>query len=89
MRRDDPHQRTPLVVRLSFILFALVLATPGARMATGDTRVLPWDAPREVTIHRKEIFEQIMEENRSAIASTDSTLPNLNEFLAIGNGAIS
>src|SRR5262249_8111061 len=45
----DPRP-TPLVVRLSFAIFVLVLAIPGARMAAGNTRVLPWDAPAEVTV---------------------------------------
>jgi len=41
---------TPMLVRVSFVVFALLLAIPGARMAAGDTHVLPWDAPREVTV---------------------------------------
>ena len=32
-------------------------------------------APREVSIHRKEIFEQIREENRSASIAPDTALP--------------
>lgn len=32
-------------------------------------------APREVTVHRKEVFDQIREENRVANATTAETLP--------------
>lgn len=34
-------------------------------------------APRSVTIHRKEVFEQIREENRSATEATPDSLPSL------------
>lgn len=36
-------------------------------------------APREVTIHRKEIFDQIREENRSASDAPVISLPELEE----------
>jgi carbon storage regulator len=32
-------------------------------------------APREVTVHRKEVFDQIREENRVANAATADALP--------------
>ncbi len=32
-------------------------------------------APREVTVHRKEVFDQIREENRTANAATADILP--------------
>lgn len=32
-------------------------------------------APREVTVHRKEVFDQIREENRVANTTTAETLP--------------
>src|SRR5262249_2953616 len=41
---------TPILVRISFVLFIVVLTIPGAQMTLGNTRILPWDAPREVTI---------------------------------------
>jgi carbon storage regulator len=37
-------------------------------------------APRSVTIHRKEIFEQIRDENRSAVIG-DTPLPGLEELI--------
>jgi carbon storage regulator len=38
-------------------------------------------APKTVTIHRKEVFEQIGEENRSAAASTPDQLADITELL--------
>lgn len=34
-------------------------------------------APREVAIHRKEVFDQIRDENRSAIGESADALPEL------------
>lgn len=38
-------------------------------------------APREVAIHRKEVFDQIRKENRTAADSPDASLPALEELL--------
>ncbi len=38
-------------------------------------------APKSVMIHRKEVYEQIEEENRSAIISNPDRLPNLNDLV--------
>ncbi len=35
-------------------------------------------APRTVTVHRKEVFEQIRQENQSASAATLESLPDMN-----------
>lgn len=40
------------------------------------------NAPRSVAIHRKEVFEQIRDENRSANAATSQTLPTIGEILS-------
>jgi carbon storage regulator len=37
-------------------------------------------APRNVTVHRKEVFDQILEENCSA-SDAPETLPNLDSLL--------
>lgn len=37
-------------------------------------------APRNVTVHRKEVFEQISQENRSA-AEAPATLPTLDQLM--------
>lgn len=39
-------------------------------------------APRNVSVHRKEVFEQIRDENRSAFRSDAETLPPLEELIA-------
>ncbi len=38
-------------------------------------------APRTVTVHRKEIFEQIRQENQKAISAPTGALPTLGELL--------
>ena len=37
-------------------------------------------APRTVTVHRKEVFEQIRQENQSASSSSLEGLPDLNSL---------
>ncbi|MBC7527227.1 MAG: carbon storage regulator CsrA [Chthonomonadaceae bacterium] len=37
-------------------------------------------APRTVTVHRKEVFEQIRQENQSASSSSLEVLPDLNSL---------
>lgn len=39
-------------------------------------------APRTVAVHRKEVFEQIRQENRNASATPADALPNLGDLLA-------
>ena len=39
-------------------------------------------APRAVTVHRKEVFEQISQENRNASASAADSLPDFTEIIA-------
>jgi hypothetical protein len=48
--RFQDTRPTPVLVRISFVLFILALGIPGVQMIAGNTRILPWDAPREVTI---------------------------------------
>jgi carbon storage regulator len=36
------------------------------------------DAPRNLAVHRAEIYEQVQAENRAAVASTDLRAPLLN-----------
>ena len=38
-------------------------------------------APRAVAIHRKEIFDQIRDENRTALGAPVASLPSLNELM--------
>jgi len=38
-------------------------------------------APRSVTVHRKEVFEQIRLENQNASVATTETLPMLSELM--------
>jgi carbon storage regulator len=38
-------------------------------------------APRTVSVHRKEIFEQIRQENQKAIAAPTEALPDLGQLL--------
>ncbi len=38
-------------------------------------------APRNVTVHRKEVYEQIRDENRSAYTISVESLPNLEDLL--------
>ena len=38
-------------------------------------------APRSVSVHRKEVFEQIRLENEKATATPADALPNLDELL--------
>ena len=38
-------------------------------------------APRNVTVHRKEVFEQIKQENQSASETPVEVIANLNELL--------
>lgn len=39
------------------------------------------NAPRSVTIHRKEVFEQIGAENRSATQAPEGALPSLGDLM--------
>ncbi|MGI6123178.1 MAG: carbon storage regulator CsrA [Acetivibrionales bacterium] len=45
----------------------------------GDQVRIGINAPKNVTIHRKEIFEEIKKENLSAIAGKDTNIQVLNE----------
>ncbi|HLK57578.1 MAG TPA: carbon storage regulator CsrA [Chthonomonadaceae bacterium] len=38
-------------------------------------------APRTVTVHRKEVFEQIKEENQSASATPTDSLPDIGKLI--------
>lgn len=38
-------------------------------------------APRNVTVHRKEIFEQIRLENQKAVSASTDSLPSLGDLL--------
>ena len=38
-------------------------------------------APRNVTVHRKEVFEQIRQENQNAIAAGADSLPDFTELI--------
>ena len=38
-------------------------------------------APRNITVHRKEVFEQIKQENQNAIAASTDSLPDLNSLI--------
>ena len=38
-------------------------------------------APRSVSVHRKEVFEQIRDENRSAFRADSESLPALDDLL--------
>ena len=48
--RFRDRRRTPAVVRWSFVGFVLALLGLGGAMASGNQRILPWDASREVTV---------------------------------------
>ena len=50
----------------------------------GDQVRLGIDAPRSVTIHRKEIYEEIKNENLSAAAGKEIDIKVLNQKLAKG-----
>ena len=50
----------------------------------GDQVRLGIDAPRSVTIHRKEIYEEIKNENLSAAAGREIDIKVLNQKLAKG-----
>jgi len=41
---------TPLLLRIAFVAFILVLAGPGIRMIGGNARVLPWYVTREIAV---------------------------------------
>ncbi|MDR1209240.1 MAG: carbon storage regulator CsrA [Clostridiales bacterium] len=41
-------------------------------------------APREISVHRKEIYEQIQAENRLAAASRDAGLSKVKEMIEAG-----
>lgn len=43
-------------------------------------------APRNVTVHRKEVFEQIRLENQNATATSTESLPDISTLL---NGTVS
>ncbi|MGI6084076.1 MAG: carbon storage regulator CsrA [Acetivibrionales bacterium] len=45
----------------------------------GDQVRIGIDAPRSVTIHRKEIYDEIKKENLSAVAGKDTNIQLLNE----------
>ena len=38
-------------------------------------------APRSITVHRKEVFEQIKQENQNAVAAPKDSLPDLNSLI--------
>jgi carbon storage regulator len=38
-------------------------------------------APRNVTVHRKEVFEQIKQENQNAISAPKDAIPDLNSLI--------
>jgi carbon storage regulator len=38
-------------------------------------------APRSVAIHRKEVFDQILEENQSAVSSSTEPLPSFHALV--------
>lgn len=46
----------------------------------GDQIKLGIDAPRNISIHRKEIFEQIKEENKIAAKTTENQVAMLRGF---------
>lgn len=45
----------------------------------GDQVRIGIDAPKSVTIHRKEIYEEIRKENLSAVAGKETDISQLNE----------
>lgn len=48
---------------------------------TGDQIKLGIDAPRSVSIHRKEIYLQIQEENKAAASTSDAGAKALKELM--------
>ncbi len=46
----------------------------------GDQVRLGIRAPRTVTVHRKEVFEQIRQENKEASEAAPDALPNLGDL---------
>ena len=48
---------------------------------TGDQIKLGIDAPRSISIHRKEIFLQIQEENKAAASSSDASVNALKDLM--------
>jgi len=48
---------------------------------TGDQIKLGIDAPRSVSIHRKEIYEQILKENKAAAASSNKGAEALKKLM--------
>lgn len=52
----------------------------------GDQVRIGINAPKNVTIHRKEIFEEIKKENLSAVAGKDTNIQILNEKLKKKDG---
>ena len=48
---------------------------------TGDQIKLGIDAPRSISIHRKEIFLQIQEENKAAAKSSDAGVSALKDLM--------
>ncbi len=48
---------------------------------TGDQIKLGIDAPRSISIHRKEIFLQIQEENKAAAATSEEGAKALKDFI--------
>jgi carbon storage regulator len=51
----------------------------------GDQVKLGFAAPKNISIHRKEIFEQILEENRAASKSGNFNVSMLKELRAAKN----
>lgn len=52
----------------------------------GDQVRIGINAPKNVTIHRKEIFEEIKKENLSAVAGKETNIQVLNEKLKKKDG---
>jgi len=48
---------------------------------TGDQIKLGIDAPRSISIHRKEIFLQIQEENKAAASSSEAGVSALKDLM--------
>jgi carbon storage regulator len=53
----------------------------------GDQVRIGINAPKSVTIHRKEIYEEIIKENLSAVAGKDTNIQILNEKLKKKDGS--
>ena len=53
----------------------------------GDQVRIGINAPKSVTIHRKEIYDEIIKENLSAVAGKDTNIQVLNERLKNKSGS--